>query len=73
MKARISKVIQSGGLLDKTLDKLGKKVLLEFAIPLVKNVLPKLATKTTSFVLDNLKKWTRSSTSWTKIHFVYLK
>ena len=47
-KAQISKIIQSRGSLRRTLvimmDKLGKKVLLDLALPLAKDVLVKLAT-----------------------------
>ena len=50
-KAQISKVVQLGVFLGKTLgnmmNKLGEKVLLHFAVPLVKDVLPKLANKVT--------------------------
>ena len=70
-KAQIFKIIRSGGFLAKTLNKLGKKVLLDFAVPLAKDVQPKLATKATSSILDkNLK---RSSKSKKRIHFIYLK
>ena len=55
-KAQISKMIQSGGFLGKTLGKLGKKVLLDLAVCLAKDVLPKLATKATSSVLDKFEK-----------------
>ena len=55
-KAQISKIIQLGRFLGKTLGKLGKKVLLGLAVPLAKDVLPKLATKATSSVLDKFEK-----------------
>ena len=55
-KAQISKIIQSGEFLGKTLGKLGKKVLLDLAVCLAKDVLPKLATKATSSVLDKFEK-----------------
>ena len=55
-KAQISKIIQSCGFLGKMLCKLRRKVLLDLAVPLAKDVLPKLATKTTSFVLDKFEK-----------------
>ena len=59
-KAQISKIIQSGRSLGKTLgnimDKLGKKAPMDLAIPLANDVLPKLATKVTSFVLDNFER-----------------
>ena len=73
-KAQISKIILPGGFIGKTLGKLGKKVLLDFAVPLAKNVFLKLAIKATSFVLDKIeKKWTRSSKNNRRIHFIYLK
>ena len=37
-KAQIFKIIRSGGFLAKMLNKLGKKVLLDFAVPLAKDV-----------------------------------
>ena len=43
-KAQISKIIQSDGVLGEMLHKLGKKALLDLAVPLAKDVLPKLAT-----------------------------
>ena len=43
----MAKIIQSGIFIDKTLDNLGKKALLDLAVPLTKDVLPKLATKET--------------------------
>ena len=53
-KAQISKIVQSGVFLCKTLgnmmNKLGEKVLLYFAVPLAKDVLPKLANKATSSI-----------------------
>ena len=55
-KAQISKIIQSPGFLGKTFGKLGKKVLLDLAIPLAKDVLPNLATIATSSVLDKFEK-----------------
>ena len=55
-KAQWSKLIKSGGFLGKTLGNLGKKVLLDFAVPLIKDVLPKLATKATSSVLDKFER-----------------
>ena len=73
-KAQISKIIQSRGFLGKTFGKLGKKVLLDLAIPLAKDVLPNLATIATSSVLDKFEKkkknWTRSSKSRKWTHFI---
>ena len=55
-KAQISKIIQPGGFLGKTLNKLSKKVLLDFYVPLAKDVLSYLATKATSSVLHKFEK-----------------
>ena len=55
-KAKIPTIIESGGFHGKSFGKLRKKVLLDLAVPLAKDVLPKLATKATSSVLDKLKK-----------------
>ena len=54
--AQIPKIISSGGFLGKTLGNLGKKALLDFAVPLTKDVLLKLANKATSFVLDKFER-----------------
>ena len=58
--AQLSKIIQSGRSLGKTLGNmmgnLGKKALLELAVPSAKDVLPRLATKATSFVLDKFER-----------------
>ena len=55
-KAQLFKIIQSGWFLAKTLRNMigiyAKKTLLDFADPLPKNVLSKLATKATLSVLD---------------------
>ena len=55
-KAQLFKIIQSGWFFAKTLRNMigiyAKKTLLDFADPLPKNVLPKLATKATLSVLD---------------------
>ena len=55
-KAQIFKRIQLGGLLGKTLGKLGKKVLPDLVVPLAKDALHKLATKATSSVLHKFEK-----------------
>ena len=62
-KAQLTKIIQLGGFLDNMMSKLGRKALIVPAVPLAKYFLPKLASKTTFFVLDNVEKtkWTRSS------------
>ena len=54
-KSHLPKTIQSGGFLFKT-GNLSKKVLLDLAVPLAKVVLPKLATKATSSVLDKFER-----------------
>ena len=55
-KTNFSNVIQSGGFLDNIIDKLGKELLKNFAVPLAKNILPQLGAKTTSFVIDKLER-----------------
>ena len=58
--AQLSKIIQSGGFLGKTLPNemtnLGKKALLDLAVPLAKDVLPKLAGEVTLSVLDKFNR-----------------
>ena len=58
--AQLSKNIQSGGSLSKSLGNmmgdLGKKALLELAVPLPEDVLPRLATKAISFVLAKFER-----------------
>ena len=49
-------IIQSGGILGKTLDNLCKKILLDLAAQLAKKILPKLTTKVTSSVIDKLER-----------------
>ena len=57
-QVQLAKIVQSGGFLSKTLGNLGKSVLLDLAVPLAKDVLPKLATKANSSVLDKFgRKW----------------
>ena len=55
-KAQIPKIIQSTGFVGKTLGNLGKKVLLDLAALLAKDLLPKLAYKAASSVLDKFDK-----------------
>ena len=43
-KSQLSKIIQWVRFIGKTLDSLGKKPLLDLAVPLAKDVLPKLRT-----------------------------
>ena len=64
-KAQLSKIIQLGWFLGKTLSNmmsnLGKKALLDLAVYLAKDVLLELATKATSSVLD---KFERKRSGW---------
>ena len=59
-KNQLPKIIQMGGFLGKTLGKMmsniGKKALIDLAVPLAKDVLPNLATETTSSVLDKFER-----------------
>ena len=57
-KSQLAKIIRSGGFLGKIIGNLGKKVLLDLLVPLVKDVLPNLATKATSSVLDKFERKT---------------
>ena len=56
----MSKIIQSVGFLGKTLgniiNNLGKKALLDLAVTLAEDVLPKLATKATLSLLEKFEK-----------------
>ena len=58
-KAQLSKIIQSGGFLGNkvgnVIGSLDKKAVIDLAVPLGKDVLPKLATKVTLFILINFK------------------
>ena len=54
-KAQFPKIIQSGGNLGRTLGNLGKKALLELAVPFAKDVLFKLVTKAALSALDKLE------------------
>ena len=51
----MDKIIQSGEFRGKT-GNLGRKVLLDFGVPLTKDVLPKLATKATSSAIVKLER-----------------
>ena len=75
VEAQLSRIIQLGGLLGKTLGNVGKK-LLDLVVTLTKDVLPKLATKATSFVLDKFdkkNKWTRYCKRRKNIYFIHIK
>ena len=72
----MSKKIQSGRFLGNTLANLGKKALSELSVPFAKDVLPKLATKATLFILDEFErkeKWDRGHKSRKMIHFIHFK
>ena len=51
----MTKIIQSGEILGSTIGKLGKEAPTSLTVPLAKDALPKLATKPTSSILENLK------------------
>ena len=56
-EAQFSKIIQSGGFLDRTLgNMMGKKTLIDLAVPLAKDILPKLATKVASSAIDKFER-----------------
>ena len=56
-QSQLPKIIQLGGCISKMLGNLGnKKALLDLAVPLVKDVLPALATKATSSALDKFER-----------------
>ena len=67
-KIQLSKIIKSGGFLGKTLGNmignLSKKALLGLAVPLKKDVLPKLAIKTTLSVLNKFEKKKKKKNKW---------
>ena len=56
-KSQLAKTIHWGEFFGRKSGNLRKKVLLGFDVPLVKDVLPKLATKATSSVTD---KWNKN-------------
>ena len=55
-KARISKIIQSGGSFDPFLGNLGKKALTNIAIPLARDNLPGLVSNLTSNAINKLER-----------------
>ena len=64
-KAPLSKIIQSGDILGNMLGNLGKKLLIDLAVPLVKDVVTKLATKAALPVIDKFKrKASRQGAVW---------
>ena len=55
-KFQLTKIIQSGRFIDKTLDNFGKKhYQIDLAVPLAKDILLKLATKEASSLLDKFE------------------
>ena len=62
----ISKVIQSGGSFGSCLGNLGKKALINIAIPLARDNLPGLVSNLTS---NAINKWKRSYQSRKRISF----
>ena len=50
------KTINSGEFLGNMISKLGKEALTKFAVPLTKDSLPELATKTTSSAIDKFER-----------------
>ena len=55
-KAQISQIIQSGGSLRSWLVNLGKKALIDLAIPLARGNLPRLVSNLTSNAINKVKK-----------------
>ena len=55
-KAQISQIIQSGGSLRSWLVNLGKKALIDLAIPLARDNLPRLVSNLTSNAINKVKK-----------------
>ena len=55
-KAKLCKIIHSGGFLSNAMGKIGKEALMNLTVPLAKDVLPKLATKLTLSILDKFER-----------------
>ena len=55
-KAKLCKIIHSGGFLSNAMGKIGKEALTNLTVPLAKDVLPKLATKATLSILDKFER-----------------
>ena len=53
---QLTKIFQSSGFLCNMIGYLGKKALMNPAVPLTKDVLPKLATKVTWSILDQFER-----------------
>ena len=60
-KSQLSKIIQWGRFIGKTLDNLGKKPLLDLAVPLAKDVLPKLRTNLTNKTTLSILEWVQKN------------
>ena len=54
-KTQLAKIIQLSGNSINVISKLGEKVLTKFAAPFLKNILPHLATKATSSLVNNFE------------------
>ena len=55
-KAQISKIIQSGGFLGPWLNKLGRKVVTDLAIPFARNKLPELVSTIASNAINKFER-----------------
>ena len=55
-KAKLCKIIHSGGFLSNAMGKIGKEALMNLTVPLAKDVLPKLATKATLSIFDKFER-----------------
>ena len=55
-KPQLTKIIQSDGFLGNMISNLVKKALADFAVPLTKDVFPKLATRATLSILDKFER-----------------
>ena len=68
---QLPKIIQSGRFSGKALGNLCQKALLDFAVPLAKDVLPKLVTKATLSILNKFQRKISggATVSRKRIHF----
>ena len=60
-KSQLSKIIQWVRFIGKTLDNLGKKPLLDLAVPLAKDVLPKLRTNLANKAILSILEWVQKN------------
>ena len=60
-KDQLLKIIQSKGFLGNMIGQLSTEALIKFAIQLAKDILPQLATKVTSSIIDNFDRDMRGS------------